>query len=363
MQSVQNMTTLVERVSSSAARRIAILGLTPGAGKATTLGHLIRGLQDSGTSVGVAAAGREEEDVEFTQTPRGTTVAARKGTVVATTESSQARASAKLEILERTEISTPQGPILIGRVLEDGDVEPVGPASAHELRHVIEAVARHTSGRVLIEGSFNRRSFAAPGIADAIIVAVGAALAPEIERAVASTRYYVDLFAMRACEPRVAEIFPVAEAEGAAVLLGPDHSVLGGIPWRSGGNAKLLLSQKPHSLARLVVPRSVGDDFVIPLLREKHRFEIVVRDPMRIALSPVYYSAWQKLGGGITVVHRTDVLALSLNPTNPAGPDKDYDVFLSAFREGIPEVPCHDVIREEIAAQPRRRWFGLAGRA
>lgn len=357
------MTTLLERVASSSAKRVAILGLTRAAGKATTLRHLMLGLQVRGTNVGVAAAGREEEDVEFTQTPRGMTVPAHKGTVVATAASSQERASAKLQILETTEIATHQGPVLIARVVEDGTIEPVGPASAHELRTVIEMVERHTAGRVLIEGSFNRRSFAAPGIADGIVVAVGAATAPEIERIVASTRYYVDLFAMKACEPRVAEFFPVAEAEGAAVLLGPDHTVLGGIPWRPGGNAKLLLSHKPRSFTRLVVPRSVGDDFVIPLLREKCRFEIVVRDPMRIALSPVYYSAWQKLGGGITVVHRTEVLALSLNPTNPAGPDKNAEEFLHAFREGIPEVPSHDVIMEEIAAQPRRRWFGLAGRA
>jgi hypothetical protein len=249
--------------------------------------------------------------------------------------------------------------MVVALVLADGEVEPQGPSSAHELREIVELVARHTGGRVLIEGSFNRRSFAAPGIADGIILCVGAALAPEIERTVAGTRYYVEVFSIQACEPRVAEVFPVAESEAAAVLMNDENAIVGGIPWRSLGNAKLLLSQSHPPFTRIVVPRSVGDEFVIPLLREKMRFEIVVRDPMRIALSPVYYNAWQKLGGGIRVVHPTQVLALSLNPTNPAGPDQDPDEFLEAFREGIPEIPSHDVIIEEQPIQPRKRWFGI----
>jgi len=81
---MENPITLVERIASSDARRVAIMGLTPGAGKATTLGHLLRGLQDRGEEVGIVAAGREEEDVEFTQAPRGLTLPLRMGTVVAT---------------------------------------------------------------------------------------------------------------------------------------------------------------------------------------------------------------------------------------------------------------------------------------
>jgi len=356
---MENPITLVERIASSDARRVAIMGLTPGAGKATTLGYLLRGLQDRGEEVGIVAAGREEEDVEFTQAPRGLTLPLRMGTVVATSLAALERSKATLETIEKTTIETHQGPIVIALVLADGEVEPQGPASAHELRQIVDSVSRHTGGRVLIEGSFNRRSFAAPGIADGIILVVGAALAPEIERTVAGTRYYYELFNLAPCEPRVAEVFPVAEAESAAVLLNDAYAIVGGIPWRSLGNAKLLLSQSHPPFTRIVVPRSVGDEFVIPLLREKVQFEIVVRDPMRIALSPVYYSAWQKLGGGIRVVHPTRVLALSVNPTNPAGPDQDPDEFLEAFREGMPDVPAHDVVLEQNPSQPRKRWFGI----
>ena len=357
---MEDSLTLVERVALSDAKRVAILGLTSGAGKATTLGYLLRGLQDRGEEVGIVAAGREEDDVEFTQAPRGLSLPLRMGTVVATSTAALERTTATIETIEKTSIQTHQeGPIVIALVLADGEVEPQGPATAHDLRQIVDSVARQTGGRVLIEGSFNRRSFAAPGIADAIILAVGATLAPEIERTVAGTRYYLELFSIRACEPRVADVFPVAESESAAVLLNDDYAIVGGIPWRSLGNAKLLLSQHHPPFTRIVVPRSVGDEFVIPLLREKVQFEIVVRDPMRIALSPVYYNAWQKLGGGIRVVHPTRVLALAVNPTNPAGPDQDPDEFLEAFREGIPDVPSHDVVVEQNPAQPRKRWFGI----
>lgn len=355
--------TLIERLASGSEKKVAILGLTRGAGKETTLGHLLRGLQDAGIGTGIAAAGREDDELDDNQPPRQIRIVARKGTIVATSSAGLARASATVETLERTEIETPHGLLLVVRIVEDGEIEPMGPGAAADLRVVVETVARHTQGRVLVEGSFNRRGFAAPGIADGIILCVGATMAPEIERIVAGTRYYLDLFSLRSADERAAEFFPVAESEGAAVLLDERDEVVGGIPWRSKGNADLLFALKRLDFRRLVVPGSVGDEFVIPLLRERVRFEIVVRDPMRITLSPVYYSAWQKLGGGISVVHRSTVVALSVNPTNPAGPDKDPQEFLEAFREGIPEVPSHDVLLEEAAAQPKKRWFGLGPRA
>jgi hypothetical protein len=354
-----SLTTLVERIATGDASKIAILGLGRGAGKTTTLSHLAHRLQERGIGVGIAASGREEDEFELTEAPRQVRISARSGTVVSTTAAAIERATARLETIERTDIQTTQGPLLIARTIEDGEVEPIGPGAAEDLRVVVEAVARHSGGRVLIEGSFDRRGFAAPGVADAIVIAVGAAMAPEIERIVAGTRYYLDLFSLPRASDRVAEMYPVAESEGAAIMLGEGGSAVGGVPWRQHGNAEAFLSHNHPSFARLVVPRSVGDDFVIPLLREKVRFEIVVRDPMRISLSPVYYSAWKKLGGGITVVSPSRVLALSLNPTNPAGPDLDPHEMLAAFREKLPDVPSHDVSQEETPAPVRKRWFGL----
>ena len=94
---MENAITLVERIASSDARRVAIMGLTPGAGKATTLGYLLRGLQDRGEEVGIVAAGREEEDVEFTQAPRGLSLPLRMGTVVATSAACRRQAESVLQ--------------------------------------------------------------------------------------------------------------------------------------------------------------------------------------------------------------------------------------------------------------------------
>src|SRR5262245_60935554 len=138
--------TLIDRFAASSARRVAIMGLTRDAGKTTALVHLIRGLKDRGTSAAIAAGGREAVEVEFPQAPRGLTLPLVEGTIVATSAAAAARATAQLEVLETTKIQSPQGHVLIARVSSEGEVEPVGPPSAHELRQVLEAIGRHTDG-------------------------------------------------------------------------------------------------------------------------------------------------------------------------------------------------------------------------
>src|SRR5437867_2081970 len=111
------VTTLVDRIATdTAAAKVAILGLTRGAGTATTLGHLMRGLQERGDNVGIAASGREEDDVEFTQPPQGLSLHLHKGTIVATTAAAQGRGTASVETIATTGIETPQGPVLVVRV-------------------------------------------------------------------------------------------------------------------------------------------------------------------------------------------------------------------------------------------------------
>ena len=270
---------LVERISSGVEKRIAILGLHRGAGKVTTLSHLVRGLHDAGIGVGIVAAGRDDEEVDNSLPPRQVRIPVRPGTIVATTESAAARGNAALETMESTGIETTHGPILVMRVTSEGEVEPVGPGAASDLRTVVDAVARHTQeGRTLVEGSFNRRSFAAPGIADGLIVSAG-----RHGGSSGSSRDQVlhRVVLTEGGRGQCGRVPSVAEREGAATRRA--NTVVGGIPWRTNGNADLLFAQK-NPPSRLVVPRSVVTS------RDPAPGERTLRDrrarPVRIALSP-----------------------------------------------------------------------------
>jgi len=352
------MTTLNERIAEAGSMRIAFVGLAPKAGKTTAMRHVISGLADRKESFGVASAGVRDSDLEAAGGPASLVLRLPEGTVVATTAPALTRAGALIETLERVECATSVGYVLVSRVVQAGEVEVIGPGTGADLRRVAEAIHRHTAGPILIEGAIERKAFSAPGVAETLVISAGAGLAPDLDRVVPAVRYYLDLFQSPLAPPPATALFDRAQAESRCLLASEDWRVVDSFHWQMRDNAPSFLGRRDMGPIRAIVPQSVTDELVIPLLRERMKIGFVVRDPMRNALSPVYHAAWQKNGGGVTVTHRPSVLAIAVNPINPTGPDFEPREFLEALREGLPHLSVHDVVAEMQAAAPKKRWFG-----
>jgi hypothetical protein len=352
------MTPFQERIAGAGASSIAFVGLSRGAGKTTALRHAIAGLVEMGRPFGIASAGRRDEDLEAAGGPASLRLELPEGCVVATTGPALERATAGYETHVRIPSASSLGQILVARVLQAGEIEVVGPGTGPELQRTVETVRRHVDGPVLIEGSITRKAFTAPGVAEHLVLAISAGLSPSLERLIPAARYYLDLFRSPLAPPVATALFERSVAESRCLLTGPDWSELDSFHWQVRDNAPSLLGRADMKASYAVVPQIVTDDLVVPLLREGLKIGLVVRDPMRNALSPVYSSAWEKRGGGVTVIHRPKVLAIAANPVNPTGPDFEPPKFLAALSEGLADVPVHDVVQEAEALLPRKRWFG-----
>ena len=352
------METLNERIAQTGSSRIAFIGLTHGAGKTTAMRHVAAGMAERGIPIGVAAAGWRDSDLEAAGGPATLVLELSEGSVVATTAPVVARSGAMLETLERVECSSSVGQVLVSQVKKAGEVEVIGPGTGPELRKTVEAIRRRMDGPILIEGSLARKGFSAPAVADHLVLAIGAGLAPSMDRLIPAVRYYLDLFRAPVVPPAAAALFERAAAEWRCILAGPGWEILDSFHWQVRDNAPSLLGRRDMDPAAVIVPQSVTDELVIPLLREGIHLHFIVRDPMRNALSPIYRAAWEKRGGGVTVVHLPKVLALVANPVNPTGPDFDPKEFLTALSKGLPGVPVHDVALETRGSLTKKRWFG-----
>lgn len=352
------METLNDRIALLGGSKVAFVGLTRGAGKTTAIRHVISGLHERDVPFGVAAAGRRDSDLEAAGGPACLTLALPAGSVVATTAPVLAQSSAILETVERVDCSSSTGQVMVSRVREPGEVEVVGPGTGPDLRRTVEAIQRFIRGPILVEGSLARKGFSAPGVADHIILAVGAGLSPVLDRLIPAVRYYLDLFGLPLVPAAAAALYEKAQEESRCILTGQDWTPLDSFHWQVRDNAPSFLGRRDMKAANAIIPQSVTDELVIPLLRDEMGICLVVRDPMRNALSPVYHAAWEKRGGGVKVVHRPQVLALVANPVNPTGPDADPKELLETLQEGLGGVPVFDVVQEMQAAQPKKRWFG-----
>jgi hypothetical protein len=107
--------------------------------------------------------------------------------------------NALIEPLAHTEIATPLGRIVIGRVKEGGKLVLAGPVTGERLRVVLEALGRFGVQLAVVDGALSR--IAPMAEADSIILATGAARNTDIEALSHETRCFIDLLASPALEP------------------------------------------------------------------------------------------------------------------------------------------------------------------
>jgi hypothetical protein len=144
------------------------------------IGALIEALEREQTPLGLCSIGRDGEASDALDAAPKPRVRLRAGAVFATAAALVPRTPA-LEIFRVTGERSALGPIVLARVRCPGVFEIAGPPSAAALRRV--ALALGAGGRfVLVDGAVDRTAALRDG-GDAVVVAVGAATAPALSRA------------------------------------------------------------------------------------------------------------------------------------------------------------------------------------
>jgi hypothetical protein len=337
---------LLDRILASGAHRVAILGLHPQAGTRTVLSALVGDIHRRSWPIALTSAPRlpleQEEGVDRQPVTR---IAVPKGAWIATA-APPARDGAPLEHVETLDFPTAMGAVSLYRVAEAGDVDLHGPGEAEGMRTVLGRLAELSGGMVLVDGGWERRAFAAPGVSDGVVIVFGAGLSATLERAAAAGRYIVETLSVPPCEESARLAWEETASTGAAALLDAQGRPAGVLPPGLEDPVPALQRGDGVAVATVVLPFGLNDDFMIPLVRSSVRCTLVVRDATRINVAPVYYKAWLKARGRIQVVHPVKLVAVATNPVNPAGPDADPVALRESVARALPDIPVHDVVLE-----------------
>jgi hypothetical protein len=350
--------TLLDRVVKSGAQRVAILGLHAQAGTRTVLASLVREVSARSLPLALTSAPRLPLEQEEGSDPHpATRMVVPAGAWIATSAPPPAGDGvATLERIETTAWSTTLGPVSVYRVVAGGEADLHGPGEPESMKAVLARLGELAGGVVLVDGGWERRSFAAPGVSEAVIIVLAAGYSATPERSAAAARYLVETLSVPPCDEAARDAWDETASKGATALLDARGRAVGVMPPGLVDPVPALKTDDGGPVSTVVLPHGLNDEFMIPLVRSPLRCTLVVRDATRINVAPVYYKAWLKGRGRIHAVRPLRIIAAATNPWNPSGPDADPTEFRRTVATALPDIPVHDVVLESDGERSKPVW-------
>jgi len=318
---------------------LGIAGTAKNTGKTTTTVSIVNYLTNPSrlavTSIGYD--GESKDNVTGLPKPRLNVPA---GVIIVTAESCLEAGSARIEMLEKTDIGTPLGKLVIGRVRTPGLVVLAGPNNESALKVFITKLPQWGVNLLLVDGALGR--LAPMSATDGLVLATGAARTRDLDRLAKETAAFAALLDIPSVQNLVE---PVLEL------------------------GSLLVEKQGEQFAEKAIGYSTveftGVVDVKPLIifLEKlgsRRPDLVLRDPVKLLLSqdPVemaeVLNTFIKGGGRIMVRQQLPLKVITVNPFFPdynqanrqyAPGFLDAELVYNTIADAV-SVPVVDVVRQ-----------------
>ncbi|MHA1328827.1 MAG: hypothetical protein ACTSRH_16135 [Promethearchaeota archaeon] len=296
---------------------ISIIGLSKNVSKTTTLNHIINNMDK-----------------------------VKSGTYIATAEESLKNTEIKIELLKRTRFSTPMGDVLIIKTVEDGFIELAGPSINSQLQKICQDLLQMGCNIVLIDGAFDRKSYATPTISEATILSTGASVSENMLEVINHTIHLINLFSIdKVSDDEVIDIAKKIINSAKIGVIKKDFTwVKFHIP-TALDTAKEISEKIGDDVKYLVINSALTDSFLndfIKFFKNYKNITILVPDSTKLFLSELAFKKFLKKGGKINVIQPIKIIAITINPMTPYGWCFDKVEFLRKLKERV-NVPVFDL--------------------
>lgn len=318
---------------------LAIVGLEKNTGKTECLNYLLGQLRKVSRQFALTSIGMDGENRDqVCRTPKPE-IEVPEGMIFVTSEKHYREKRLAAEVLDISGQRTALGRLVTARAKTAGKVLLSGPADTAGLKRLIRGMKRWKVQTTLVDGALSRLSLASPAVTEAMILATGAAVSGNVPELVRKTRYVYDLIALEEVEPelqgrldRVEQGVWAVDAEGRPIDLN--------LP------SVLMLEKSGTDIlqygSRLFVTGMVSDRLLQFLRTRQEPVELIVRDFTRLFARPEVFYAFLRKGGKVKVLHRSKLLAVTVNPQAPNGLLLDSDRLRKALEENL-RIPVYDV--------------------
>jgi len=324
---------------------ISIIGLAKNVSKTTTLNHIIKYLQGNYT-LGLTSIGRDGEKYDvITQLPKPR-IFVIKGVYVATAEQCWKDSEINMDLVRRTGFNTPLGEVIIFKTRGSGLIELAGPSINVHISKVINNLFDLGCDIVLIDGAFDRKSYATPTISDATIISTGASVSEDIHEVISITNHTVKILNIESEKDE--EIIKKSKEimnKGKIGLINKDNTIKVLELLTALGSEKEINQNLTENIKHIVINGSVTDQLLENLMKSIKKYKnitILVEDATKLFITEKVFEKFKKKGGKLKVLNPIKIIAITVNPTSPTGINFNKTQFLELLKEKI-AIPIYDL--------------------
>ncbi|MFZ7103507.1 MAG: hypothetical protein ACOWWO_12765 [Peptococcaceae bacterium] len=318
---------------------IGIAGTAKNTGKTTTTTALMEQIKNNNLKLGLTSIGYDGEDLDNVTGLPKPKIEVWPGVLVAVAERCLDVSSALIDVLEVTNLRTPLGKIILGKVIQSGRLVIAGPNKSSELKQILSKLRRHNLDFIIVDGALNR---IAPMVeAEGLVLTTGAARKDRIKDLAFETHCIVEILN-----------YPVANP--ASELLLP--SIL------DTRGAEFMLNEAPKAgiieIRGLIVEKALS--YLVQRAEELKDKMVIFPDPIKLLISGDVnrvhnlLNQFKKAGVNIGVRKQIKIIAVTVNPYFPKY-RFNHDDYEAAYidKEELQEeialnvpVPVYNIVEE-----------------
>ena len=311
---------------------VSFVGLAKNVGKTTALNYFLRQLPKTAvTSVGVDGE-FDECAVDGTKKPR---IYLQSGSLFTTTEQSIQKNNLSVSIIEKTDILTPLGHIVLAEAKISGFYEIYRAGSLEDTREIAEKFLRRGAERVFIDGALFRMSHA--GISSGCILVSGSNVNAKAEDVVEETKKAVEYlnFEKSGLEkrknPYVVDDAEINEIDFCSVL----------------NNEKKVMERITETTTHIYMPGAFTSHTFENFRKMGFRFDkitIVLDNGTRCLLKRDEYAQFRKMNGKIEVLDKINLCGIVVNSASTFLGNFDPGKFIEKLRSELSQFKVEDVL-------------------
>lgn len=314
-------------------KTLSIIGMCKNAGKTTAVNDILGHCAHMGETVALTSIGRDGESQDIVTGTKKPGIYVAAGTLIATAEGLISECDITKEIIDTTDMGTPLGDVVLLRALSDGFVQIGGPSMTDALAQLNARFFEFGADRVIIDGALSRKTLCAPSVSEGTVLCTGASYSADMDVVISDTVHAARLLSLdRTSSPKA---LPTSRFSLEANDSETDF------------DGELLDAFKKHDgIRRVVVRGALTDAMLRPLLISSanlNGLELTVEDGSKLLLSADSHFKLGLKGIKLTVLKKTNLAAITVNPLSAYEVGFDKDEFLAKMRKAV-NIPVFDVL-------------------